>query len=200
MKKQKLTLISIIALILIGYITILAISAVNRLNESKNIQSKNLNIGGVFGVNLGDSIESINNNKEFEEVSEYPDLYKYNYIVAKVKNTKYQSIYFHALPESNVIYKIVYDTDDTKCDNLRGTFNKLRTIYGIGNYSFFDAFGDLKVINKDNKSIKVLCSSAYLTGKASENIIYLDDELKNKLQDEYITHKNKKLDSKTRFN
>lgn len=199
-RKQRLTLISIGVVILIGYLTTLTISSINKLNESKAIQSKNLNIGGVFGVNLGDSIERIHSNKEFSEVRNFPDLYKFNYISAKLKDNQYQRVAFYALPESNIIYKIIYDTNDTKCDNLTGTFNKLRTIYGIGNYSFFDALGDLKIIKKDNKSIRIRCSSEYFTGKASENIIYLDDKLESKLQNEYLLHKSNEIDIKAKFN
>lgn len=199
-KKQKITLLSIGLIVLMTYLLMLTIAAIGKLNESKTIQSKNLNIGGIFGVNLGDSIESLKRNKEFSEINEYPDLYKSNYIAAKLKNNEYQRIHFYALPESNKIYKMIYDTNDSKCDNLAGTFNKLRSIYGVGDYSFFDAFGGSNIISKDNKSIKVICSSKYFTGKESENIIYLDETLQSHLEDEYLNKKNKELDKTTSFN
>jgi hypothetical protein len=192
--------LSIGLVVLIGYLSILTVSAINKMDESKTIQSQNLNIGGVFGVKLGDSVESLHNNKEFSEVKEYSDLYKYNYISARLQKDQYQRVDFYALPESNIIYKIVYDTDDTKCDNLDGTFNKLRTVYGVGDYSFFDAFGSLKIIRKDNKSIKVTCSSKYFTGKSSENIIYLDETLESQREAEYLSHKSKKIDKTVQFN
>lgn len=205
-KKQKITLLSIGLIVLMTYLLMLTISAIGKLNESKTIQSKNLNIGGIFGLNLGDSIESLKRNKEFSEINEHPDLYKYNYIAAKLKNNEYQRIYFYALPDSNKIYKIIYDTNDSKCDNLTGAFNRLRSIYGVGDYSFFDAFFNVKEINKDNKSIKVVCSSkntdmaVMFSSYVSEKIIYLDKSLEIKVEDEYIKLKNKKLDNQLQLN
>lgn len=198
--KQQFSVLSIGLVILVGYLSILTVSAINKMAESKTVQSQNLKIGGVFGVKLGDNVESLYNNKEFSEVNEYSDLYKYNYISAKLQNNEYLRVDFYALPESNIIYKIVYDTNDTRCDNLNGTFDKLRTVYGVGDYSFFDAFGALKIISKENKSIKVVCSSEYFTGKSSENIIYLDETLENQREAEYLSHKSKKLEKTVQFN
>lgn len=198
--KQQLMALSIGLVVLTGYLSILTVSAINKMAESKTIKSQNLDIGGVFGVKLGDSVKSIHNNKEFSEVNQYSDLYKYNYISAKLQKNEYQRVDFYALPESNIIYKIVYDTNDSQCDNLNGTFNKLRTVYGVGNYSFFDAFGALKIIRKDNKSIKVVCSSEYFTRKSSENIIYLDETLESQREAEYLSNKIKKIDKTVQFN
>lgn len=46
--KQQFSVLSIGLVILVGYLSILTVSAINKMAESKTVQSQNLKIGGVL--------------------------------------------------------------------------------------------------------------------------------------------------------
>jgi len=176
-----------LAIITIGY-------GINRLNRLQSEVTKNEPIGGIYGVNLGDNIDTLSKNTELKGLDTYNfrDI-KYNLLTASVASDnadsnilKTNKITVYATKESGTIYKIVYKNYVTDaCDVADITMDSLRHKYGLGQYNFFDAAFHIKKIIKENRTVYINCGTNFSDSNERVTITYEDSKIEALIDEEY---------------
>jgi hypothetical protein len=177
----------VLAIITIGY-------GIYRVNELQSVVTKNEPIGGIYGVNLGDNIETLSKNTELKALDSYLDRdFEYNFFNASVASDnvdanawKTNKITVYATKKSGTIYKIIYKNYVTDaCDVAGITMDSLRNKYGLGQYTFLDAAFHAKKIIKDNRSIYINCGTSFGDSNEKVTITYKDSKIEELIVEEY---------------
>ena len=165
-----------------------------RVNELQSVVTKNEPIGGIYGVNLGDNIDTLSKNTELKALDSYLDRdFHYNFFNASVASDnvdanawKTNKITIYATKKSGTIYKIIYKNYVTDaCDVADITMDSLRNKYGIGQYNFFDAAFHIKKIIKENRSIYINCGTSFGDSNERVTITYEDNKIEALIDEEY---------------
>lgn len=165
-----------------------------RVNELQSVVTKNEPIGGIYGVNLGDNIDTLSKNTELKALDSYLDRdFHYNFFYASVASDnvdanawKTNKITIYATKKSGTIYKIIYKNYVTDaCDVADITIDSLRNKYGIGQYNFFDAAFHIKKIIKENRSIYINCGTSFGDSNERVTITYEDNKIEALIDEEY---------------
>lgn len=180
--KHKKLIMSLLILALIVLFTGFFGNGVYKYNEMRNNTTyKNEPINGILGVKLGDDI-SVIKTKSFSNIETYNDLdKKYTYTIAEIDGN--HNLIAYSLRNSNKIYKLTYESRNIKCNENNYTLDQLRDTYGVGEYNFFWAAGDVPFIKKGTREISISCSMS--DSPKTEWISYVDFELERKIDSQY---------------
>lgn len=180
--KHKKLIISLLILALILLLTGFFGNGMYKYNKMRNNTTyKNDPINGILNVNLGDDI-SVIKSKNFSNIETYNDAdKKYTYTIAEIDGN--HNLIAYSLRNSNKIYKLIYESRNVKCNENNYTLEQLRDNYGVGEYNFFWAAGDVPFIRKGTREISISCSMTDSPRK--EWISYVDFVLERKIDSEY---------------
>jgi hypothetical protein len=175
-----------------------------KLADLKDLETKNEPIGGMYGVNLGDNIETLFRNPNLFAIDKTSDSEtKYDYITTTVSGSDGESnkLIIYATKDSGTIYEIIYKNYiENDCTIADIAINKLRKQYGLGNYNVMDAIFNMKTINKDNRSIYVSCGTEIFERQNKMKIHYKDKIIEDKINEEYKQYKIKRTNADLKLN
>jgi len=175
-----------------------------KLAELKDLETRNEPIGGMYGVNLGDNVETLFKNPNLFAIDKTSDSEtKYDYITTSVSGSDGESnkLIIYATKESGTIYEIIYKKYiENDCEIANVAIKKLRNQYGLGNYNIMDAIFNMKSIDKDNRSIYVSCGTEILERQKKMKIYYNDKIIEDKINEEYEQYKIKRLNVDLKIN
>jgi len=172
-------------------------------DQLKNNVYKNKDIGGMYGLNLGDFEDKIFKTKDLTRIynRSFND-YKYDYYEALIKNTEYDEITIYTTKYTGKIYKMKYVSYiKNPCDVADAAMVSLREEYGLGDYNWFNALINDRIIDKKNRYIRISCrENTFFTSHQSLSITYIDNELEKTVDDEYKKYIQKKADMDLKLN
>jgi hypothetical protein len=175
-----------------------------KLAELKGLETKNEPIGGMYGVNLGDNVESLFKNPNLFAIDKTNDSeMKYDYITTSVSGSNGESnkLIIYATKDSGTIYSIIYKNYiENNCEMADVAIKKLRSQYGLGNYNVVDSIFNMRSINKDNRSIYVSCGTEIFESQNKMKIYYNDKVIEDKLNEEYEQYKIKRTNVDLKLN
>ena len=167
-----------------------------KLAELKGLETKNEPIGGMYGVNLGDNIQSLFKNTNLFAIDKNSESEnKYDYFTASISGSNGQSnkLIIYATKDSGTIYEIIYKNYiGNNCEMADTAITKLRNQYGLGNYNVVDSIFNMKSITKENRSIYVSCGHDMFDSQNKMKIHYNDKLIEDKINEEYNQYKIKK--------
>lgn len=190
--------ISIIIIVIVIYYGFI------KLAELKGTETKNEPIGGMYGVSLGDNIETLFKNPNLFGIDKYSETEtKYDYVTASISgnNGTSNQLIVYATKDSGTIYEIIYKNYiENNCEMADASMTKLIKQYGLGNYNVIDAVFNMKTIVKDNRSIYVSCVNEFFDSRNKVRIYYNDSLIEDTLNAEYQQYKIKKADVDLKLN
>lgn len=175
-----------------------------KLADLKDLATKNEPIGGMYGVNLGDNVETLFRNPSLFAIDKTSDSEtKYDYITTSISGSNGQNnkLIIYATKDSGTIYEIIYKNYiENNCEMADVAINKLRNQYGIGNYNVVDSIFNMRSINKDTRSIYVSCGNEMFENQNKMKIYYNDKAIEEKINEEYNKYKIKKTNVDLKLN
>lgn len=175
-----------------------------KLAELKGLETKNEPIGGMYGVNIGDNVESLFKNPNLFAIDKTNDSeMKYDYITTSVSGSNRESnkLIIYATKDSGTIYSIIYKNYiENDCEMADVAIKKLRSQYGLGNYNVVDSIFNMRSINKDNRSIYVSCGTEIFESQNKMKIYYNDKVIEDKINKEYEQYKIKRTNVDLKLN
>lgn len=175
-----------------------------KLAELKGLETKNEPIGGMYGVNLGDNVETLFKNPNLFAIDKTSDIEtKYDYITTSISGSNGESnkLIIYTTKDTGTIYEIIYKKYiENDCEMANVAIKKLRSQYGLGNYNVVDSIFNMRSINKDNRAIYVSCGKELLESQNKMRIYYNDKVIEDKLNEEYEQYKIKRTNVDLKLN
>jgi hypothetical protein len=175
-----------------------------KLADLKDLETKNEPIGGMYGVNLGDNIETLFKNPNLFAIDKTSESEtKYDYVTATISGSNGQNnqLIIYATKDSGKIYEIIYKNYiENNCEMADTAITKLRNQYGIGTYNVMDAIFNMRSITKDNRSIYVACANDMFDTRNKVKIYYNDKLIEDQINEEYRQYKIKKANVDLKLN